>query len=226
MRGRGWGIVGGLLLAAGCLGGPADQRAAALGWREREITVTPTAEATSATVTYRFTNRGPAPITLTAVRADCDCTVPQADRRPYRPRESGTVTVTFTFGARVGPQRRTITVATDDPRQPVTTLTLLADIPEPLRITPAFLLWRIGEPPLPKTFTVTAVRQRPIRLADARSDDPRLVPTLELVVDGAVYRVVVTPATLSEPVSATISMTAFLPTGSPRTVKGYALVKR
>ena len=79
-----------------------------------------------------------------------------ADARPPRwPRmlsrlaRAGEITATFTIGNRVGVQKKTITVVTDDQQEP-TMLNLTATIPRLLEVQPTFLFWSANDTIEPK----------------------------------------------------------------------------
>ena len=67
------------------------------------------------------------------------------------PGEKGEITATFNIGDRVGQQIKTVSVETDDPAHPLTTLTLKTNITQVLELTPNFVFWQTGEEPTPKT---------------------------------------------------------------------------
>lgn len=67
---------------------------------------------------FTFVNQGDAPLMLTSVRPSCGCTSPKWSRTPVKPGESGTIKATFNPSRRPGSFRKSITVATNDPKTP------------------------------------------------------------------------------------------------------------
>ena len=77
---------------------------------------------------YPFRNPGGLDLSIDNVRAGCSCAVALPQPRVIPPGAEGRIEVTYDTTHEHGPQRRTITVYSNDPVQPVTTLTLVADI--------------------------------------------------------------------------------------------------
>lgn len=80
------------------------------------------------TYVYTFRNAGGLDLSIDNVRAACSCTAAAPPNRVIPPGGEGTIDVTFDTTREHGHAARTITVYSNDPAQPVTTLTLLADI--------------------------------------------------------------------------------------------------
>jgi len=80
------------------------------------------------TQAYPFRNTGGLDLSIDNVRAACSCTAAVASGRVIPPGGDGVIGVTFDTTHEHGHQTRTITVYSNDPVQPVATLTLVADI--------------------------------------------------------------------------------------------------
>ena len=78
--------------------------------------------------TYAFHNAGGLDLTIDNIRAACDCTVAALSRRVIPPGGEGSIEATLDTSHDIGRQTRTITVYSNDPAQPVTTLSLVGDI--------------------------------------------------------------------------------------------------
>ena len=78
--------------------------------------------------TYAFHNAGGLDLTIDNIRAACDCTVAALSSRVIPPGGEGSIEATLDTSHDIGRQTRTITVYSNDPAQPVTTLSLVGDI--------------------------------------------------------------------------------------------------
>jgi hypothetical protein len=77
---------------------------------------------------YAFRNTGGLDLSIDNVRAACSCTAAAVPARVIPPGGDGVIDVTFDATHERGPVTRTITVYSNDPARPVTTLTLVADV--------------------------------------------------------------------------------------------------
>jgi len=76
------------------------------------------------TYAYQFTNTGKSDLKIESVKASCGCTATAPKDEIIKPGESSEIVATFNSQGRVGQQRKTITVRTNDPDQPVVQLKL------------------------------------------------------------------------------------------------------
>jgi hypothetical protein len=74
--------------------------------------------------TYAFHNAGGLDLTIDNVHASCGCTVATPSSRVLHPGDDGGIAVTFDTSRDVGRKTHTLTVYSNDPAQPVTTLSL------------------------------------------------------------------------------------------------------
>src|SRR5207244_7194002 len=68
--------------------------------------------------------------------------------------DKGEITATFNIGDRTGTQIKTVTVETDEATNQKTVLTLKAEIPQQLEVTPNFVFWKQGDKPDSKTINI------------------------------------------------------------------------
>jgi hypothetical protein len=78
--------------------------------------------------TFWLGNGGPGQLTIGNVQTSCGCTVAQPNKRQLSPGELSRITATFDTSADRGPAQRLITVATNDPRQGLVTLTIKGEV--------------------------------------------------------------------------------------------------
>jgi len=86
------------------------------------------AQGTKVTHTYTFQNGGNLDLSIDNVRASCDCTVAALSARVVPPGGDGAIDASFDTAHDSGHKTRTITVYSNDPVHPVTTLSLVGTI--------------------------------------------------------------------------------------------------
>ena len=59
---------------------------------------------------FKFTNSGDADLLISSVTTSCGCTIPDFDKKPVQPGDSGTIEVLFDSSYREGAQTKTVTV--------------------------------------------------------------------------------------------------------------------
>lgn len=81
-------------------------------------------------VTHSFiiSNSGGDILIIKDVKASCGCTAAKPDRNELKPGESTNILVSFNSKGRKGPQSKTVTVTTNDPEKPSTTLTFKCNV--------------------------------------------------------------------------------------------------
>ena len=84
-------------------------------------------------------NAGDGQLLINKVRTTCGCTVAQPEKKELQPGESTKIKATLTLANRQGPQTKNITVESNDPENPVLTLTLKGVATSPIIIEPRTL---------------------------------------------------------------------------------------
>jgi len=85
---------------------------------------------------FKLTNNGDSPLSITRTRTSCGCTVAHISTNSIAPGKSAELKITFdssNFGGKVS---KTITVESNDPEAPSTTITIKGIINEDLVVTP------------------------------------------------------------------------------------------
>lgn len=147
---------------------------AQLKWEQMSVDLHPTYSDTVAVAHFNYENIGKTPIHFNNVRTSCGCTAAKPARDNVAPGEKGEITATLQLGDRTGVQQKTVTVETDDPRNPTTALQLKATIPALIEIQPAFVYWDGVEPLKPKTISVHAPKDSPVTKVAVTSSDPAI----------------------------------------------------
>ncbi len=179
-------------LALLCLYGGSQVARAELNWPQRTVQVTGDATTPILDAHFRFTNVGSSPVEIRQVESSCGCTTTQLEKRVFKPQESGEIIAHYTVGAHTGVQRKTLLVSTDDGSAPVT-LTLEAQIPVILRITPGFVTWSHNEHTAPKSITLELLQDAPLDDIQVESTSPNVNMELAPLVKGRRYTLTVTP---------------------------------
>ena len=82
----------------------------------------------------------------------------QSEKDEVPPGDKGEITAMLNIGTCIGTQVKTVTVETDEATNQKTVLTLKAEIPQQLEITPNFVFWKQGDKPDTKTINVKIQR--------------------------------------------------------------------
>jgi len=107
-----------------------------------------------------------------SVHASCGCTTAQTQKEEVPPGDKGEITATFNIGDRTGTQIKTVTVETDEATNQKTVLTLKADIPQQLEVTPNFVFWKQGDKPDTKTINVKVGKEFTVKHIKVTSSTP------------------------------------------------------
>jgi hypothetical protein len=183
-----------------------SQLQAELTWAQKAVELQADSKASVIEARFRFINKGSVPIDILQVQTSCGCTTAALAQRHCAPGQSGEVIARFTVGERVGLQKKTILVSTSDGPVP-TALTLVVHIPELLRIQPAFVLWKQGEPRAAKTLQIEAAQENlPLKDVSVLSSNPAVAVQWQPVVEGKKYQIVVTPDTTEKPLFSTLTI--------------------
>jgi Protein of unknown function (DUF1573) len=198
---------------------------AQLKWDEpqQKLSVKPGDKAVTAT--YRFTNESASPVTIVDVRSSCGCTTATLAKRTYAPGESGEIDAKLNFAGHTGHQEKWIYVTTNSAGTEPTLLTLAVDIPPDITIEPEFVMWRIGDPLIPKTIRVVVPDGFPTKIVAAQTDNPAIQVQLQEVMAGRQWEVKVTPSETKDVVKAIVSIRTDYPAENPAIYSAYARVQ-
>ena len=145
---------------------------AELKWDQTSIELHPTAADKQAIGHFKYQNSGSKPVRFKSVRTSCGCTAAQSQKEEVPPGEKGEITATFNIGERTGTQVKTVTVETDEATNQRTVLTLKAEIPQQLEITPNFVFWKQGEKADIKTINVKVGKDFTVKHIKVTSSTP------------------------------------------------------
>jgi hypothetical protein len=166
---------------------------AQLAWEKTELEINPAPGADSAVATFKYENKTDKPINIKAVRTSCGCTTAALKKNDVAPGEKGEIVATLKTGDRIGQQVKTVTVETDDPKQPQTVLTMKANIAQLLDLQPQFVFWTANEDPKPKTIVAKAGKGVTIKSLEVTSSVPDFTTKVEPGSTAGEFRIVVQP---------------------------------
>ena len=88
---------------------------------------------------FKFTNQGSRDLRIESVKTSCGCTAAVISSEVISPGQEGTISATFDTSRFFGERVKTVSVHSNDPLQPVTTLTLQGAITVEVAVEPAQL---------------------------------------------------------------------------------------
>jgi len=174
---------------------------------------------------YRFKNVGNVSIEITSIKTSCDCTTATHDKKIYKPGDSGEIRATFTIGSRIGKQRKTINVFSNENKEPYS-LILEADIPALLDIKPKLLVWQVGEKLLPKTVDIIVMVSEATDVKVNTENVDSFDLKFKTIKSGKHYQLILTPKSTKARRKDTVLIQAEYPAGNKISFKVYAYVKK
>jgi Protein of unknown function (DUF1573) len=176
-----------------------------LKWEETQIDLHPKPGDSSAVGSFKYKNEGGETVHIKSVHTSCGCTTASRKKDDISPGESGEITATFKVGSSTGTQQKTIQVETDDPAQPITVLTLRAEIPQMIEIKPTFVYWQDTEPAKPKTILVKTAKELNVKSLNVTSSSSQF--QAKVTSDGAnEFKIEVQPRDTSHELNATLTV--------------------
>lgn len=124
---------------AGCVDHPRDARPPQVTFATTAHDAGTVSQGTRLVQTFAVRNAGGLDLTIDNVRTACDCVATIAGPRTIPPGGTAAIEATCDTARSFGSLSRTITVYSNDPAQPVTTLTLTADVDAAIAADPPAL---------------------------------------------------------------------------------------
>lgn len=169
-----------------------------LHFPKKEQPVRVPADKDAISVAFPFSNKSDHPVRLGRIKPDCDCTtaVYENDKKTLQPGESCTVIATMKTGTFTGKVTKGITIEAEGSSYGVS---ILADIPEIIRINPRQLAWKQGAEAKPQAITITLDPSCPIKLKEVSLSGKGFDFEPVTITPGKVYRVIITPKSTEKP---------------------------
>jgi hypothetical protein len=209
---------------AGILGAAAAPAPSTFSWEVAERVVTSHPGQETVSVVFPFRNATDHTLRIMTINSSCTCTTATTAKDAYAPGEKGDLQVEFQLGERMGRQERVITVVTDDPNSPLSSVKLIVDIPELASVRPRLLFWSIGEKAETKVAEIVLANPETSRIELPESTDPAFSAKILPAGKAGVYRLEVTPRSTAESSHAAIHLTATVQ-GTKQNLAIFAAVK-
>lgn len=123
---------------------------------------------------FKFTNQGTRDLRIESVKTSCGCTAAVISSEVIPPGKEGTISATFDTSRFFGERVKTVSVHSNDPLQPVTTLTLQGAIKVEVAVEPAQLYLGRVRRGTNATHTIELLHDanKPIAITDATVASP------------------------------------------------------
>ncbi len=158
---------------------------AGLVFKTTRVELKPPAEGVaSLDAEFPFANTGAETVRILETHAACGCTVPEIAEKTYAPGAAGVVKVRFDIGGRQGQQVKQVTIRTDAGDH---LLTLVADLPQRLLVTPRLHVFRAGE--RDRVFKVEIRSDAPVKKIELGAPSPLYAAELVELKPGTDYEV-------------------------------------
>lgn len=121
--------------------------------------------------TFEISNSGDMELQITNVRSSCGCTVPSIEKRKLAPGEKTKLTAVFDSGRFRGSVTKNIYVYSNDEENPITKLSIHADIIQDLQVTPASIYFaglKSGES-VQREIEIKNLSSEPVRIREIAS---------------------------------------------------------
>ncbi len=146
-------------------------------------------------ITHDFVikNTGDLTLEIASARPACGCTVANISRNSVPPGETATIQSRLSLRGRLGPTRKNITVASNDPDQPQFILWLEGTVEKPIVVEPDRLYLGRLEANQAETRTVTVSSpNQPLFLTGLTSTAPFVEAQMKTLEDGKRYEITIT----------------------------------
>src|SRR5437588_3295284 len=121
------------------------------------------------------------------------------------PEEKYVITALIKIGDHTGTQIKTVKVETDEATNQKTVLTLKAEIPQQLEVTPNFVFWKQGDKPDSKTINVKVGKDFNVKHIKVTSATPSFEAKVEEAGNGQ-FKINVKPQDTNKPVASMLTI--------------------
>ena len=193
-------------------------------WDSQEASFDASEQQASVTHEFKCVNRGESVVKIVSLKPSCPaCVSATADRMTLQPGETGTVKVAMDRKGRGSGQQESVLVKTDDGQEVRLAMLVLTD--DLLTIRPPFVWWKHDEAKTPKELIVEVkVPKAGVKTLTVTANTEAFDTEIVTEVEGARYRLRLTPKTTATPSVTTFTIKADAPKSKPATVLGYAKI--
>lgn len=195
-----------------------------LAWEKTELELSPAPGAESAVFAFKYENKSDKQVHISNVRTSCGCTTAALKKNDVAPGEKGEIVATLKIGEHTGLQTKTVTVDSDDPKQPQTILTLKAMVTQVLELQPALVFWQANEDPKPKTIVAKAGKGVTIKSLEVTSSAPEFTTKVEPGSTAGEFKISVQPHDTAHQLNANLTVKPDSSAGTPKVFTATARV--
>lgn len=143
--------------------------------------------------TFVIRNDGDALLEIGQVKPSCGCTVANITSKSLAPGDVAEISTKLSLKNKVGPQRKTISVQSNDPDNPKFTLTLSGVSTTEVDVKPrrVYVSDAVQGEPNEQTVTVTSKAETPLTITGVESGNPHITAEVTETEDGRVFTIVV-----------------------------------
>lgn len=156
-------------------------------------------------IVFRFVNEGRKKVRVLDVKTGCDCAAVKQSTLSCEPGAAGELTVEFNAEGRMGAQRRTMIVTTDEDWEPVYYLTFVANVRPLFAVSSRVVTWSGPEDGASKKIMLQAEPTERITIKSLEFDPALIAVTFGQVIERKAFEIVLTPVRLA--VAATVPIT-------------------
>ncbi|MDZ4404861.1 DUF1573 domain-containing protein [Prosthecobacter sp.] len=157
------------------------------------IELKPKPEDEEVETTFKFRNKGGKTVKILGLESACSCLSAELDKAEYKPGEVGTGHASFKVSTFIGRHEKSVTVSTDDPKQPEWQVNFILDVPAVVDIKPKTLEWFIGDTPGSKSSLVRFTGDEPMKIIKVTPIRDNVNFDWKELKEGREYLVTVTP---------------------------------
>lgn len=181
-----------------------------------DFVIKPKLEDKQVSIEFKFKNIGNHPVTVTAINASCDCAKVKLEKKTFQAGEQDKIVVTVDtehFRAR-GVHQKNLAVQTDDKDRSTYLLWFRIDYSDveallsrpALTVEPRGVSWLVDSDKASKSILLTLLPNSPVKIVGVASKNERVKATLEPVVAGKEYKIILQPTDTSQPFVARVEI--------------------
>jgi hypothetical protein len=136
---------------------------------------------------FRFSNKGSATLEILSVEPSCGCQAASPSAKKIQAGQSGQIEVSVDTAGLTGAIDKSVTIATNDPRRPLVTVSVRADVQPEISVSSSSIYFETVPKgnDVTKEVIITVPPERPIKILSAESTDESVTVKLDPVSDSA-----------------------------------------
>ena len=168
---------------------------------------------------FGFTNKGTTTLEILGVEPSCGCQAASLSSRKVRAGQSGQIEVTVETGGLTGVVDKSVTIRTNDPRQPSVSLSIRAEVQPEITVSSASIYFETvpNRKEVTKEIIITIPAERSIKILSAESSDESVAVKVEPVPESNGKRIKLTATQKPDGKTGYRSGTIIVKTTSPTT---------